>query len=270
MKPRPPPAAAPPTDPLVAGAREHYDDAVYYDYTYRRRRDDVEFYRRVARQHGGPVLELGVGTGRVALALALDGLEVVGLDASPAMLARCAERTRDLPPGRLTLLEGDMRGFALGRRFGLVMAPFNALLHLYSPEDFTACFRAIREHLTPTGRFVFDVRMPSPVELARDPHRVYRGRPFVHPTLGVRVNYTERFAYDPIQQVQHVTMRFDPEASGRPAFEVLLSQRQIFPVELRALLALGGLRMARRHGDFTGRPLGPDDPQMILECVAAT
>ena len=86
-----PPSA--PAEPLARGAREHYDDAVYYDYTYRRRRDDVEYYRRVARQYGGPVLELGVGTGRVGLALAHDGFDVVGLDANPAMLARCAERS---------------------------------------------------------------------------------------------------------------------------------------------------------------------------------
>jgi len=262
------PAASVETE-VVRGAREHYDDAVYYDYTYRRRRDDVEFYRRVARQHGGPVLELGVGTGRVALALALDGHTVIGLDASAPMLARCAERARDLPPGRLTLRADDMRSFSLGQQFPLIVAPFNALLHLYSPDEFAACFRAVRDHLAPAGRFVFDVRMPSPVELARDPHRWYKGRPFVHPTLGVRVGYTERFAYDVIQQVQHVTMRFEPEGTAHPAFEVLLSQRQIFPVELRALLALGGLKMARRHGDFTGRPLGPDDPQMILECIAA-
>lgn len=266
--PRKAPSAAP-AEPLARGAREHYDDAVYYDYTYRRRRDDVEYYRRVARQYGGPILELGVGTGRVGLALAHDGFDVVGLDANPAMLARCAERAQSIPPERMRLVEGDMRGFALGRRFPLIVSPFNALLHLYSPDDFTACFRAVRDHLAPEGRFVFDVRMPSPAELARDPHRVYKARPFVHPTLGVKVAYTERFAYDPIQQVQHVTMRFEPEGRTHAPLEVLLSQRQIFPVELRALLALGGLRMVRRHGDFTGRPLGPDDAQMILECVAA-
>ena len=62
--------------PLERGSREHYDDAVYYDHAYRRRREDVEFYVRVARQHGGPVLELGAGSGRVSIEMARAGLHV--------------------------------------------------------------------------------------------------------------------------------------------------------------------------------------------------
>ena len=68
-----------PGDLLERGTREHYDDAAYYDHAYKRRRDDVDFYRGTARRLGGPVLELGVGTGRVALELARDGHTVVGV-----------------------------------------------------------------------------------------------------------------------------------------------------------------------------------------------
>ncbi len=251
---------------LDRGSREHYDDPDYYDRTYRTRRDDVEFYRATARRLGGPVLELGVGSGRVAVELARDGHTVVGLDPSAPMLARARERAHDLPRGRLTLREGDMRDFTLRRRFALVIAPFNVLMHLYEPDDFARCFACVRKHLAPDGRFVFDVRMPQPIELARDPDRAYKGRPFVHPTLG-RVGYSETFRYDPIKQVQFVTMRFTPEGRRREV-EAVLAHRQIFPAELRALLTLGGLRLTRRMGDFTGRPLGPDDDQQILEAAA--
>jgi SAM-dependent methyltransferase len=261
-------------DALERGSREHYDDAAYYDYTYRRRGDDVAYYRRLARQHGGPVLELGGGSGRVALPLVQDGLSVTVLDASAPMLARAKERAAALlEPAerkRLTLVRGDMRAFSFPRRkFPLVLAPFNVLLHLYEPDDFARCFRAVARHLAPGGLFVFDVRVPSPAELARNPERVYKGRPFKHTTLGYRVEYSETFRYDPIKQVQHVTIRFAPAAPaprGARPVEVLLTQRQIFPNELRALLALGGLRLAGRYGDFTGRPLADDD---ALEIVVA-
>lgn len=257
-----------PGDLLERGSREHYDDAAYYDHAYKRRRDDVDFYRATARRLGGPVLELGVGTGRVGIALAQDGHTVVGIDPSLPMLARARERAHDLPRGRLTLREGDMRALGalrLRRRFPLIIAPFNALMHLYEPDDFARCFEGVARQLAPEGRFVFDVRVPQPKELARDPGREFAGRPFTHPTLGP-VRYTERFQYDPLKQVQYVTMRFLP-GRGRKAYETMLAHRQIFPAELRALLALGGLRLTRRHGDFSGRPLGPDDDTQIIEAA---
>jgi SAM-dependent methyltransferase len=259
------------TDELDPGAIQHYEDAEYYDYTYRRRVEDVGFYRRFARQHGGPVLELGAGSGRVTIPLAEDGATVVGLEASRAMIARAeSRREHALEPAareRARFVHGDMRDFSLGERFNLVFAPFNTLLHLYEPDDFARCFHRVREHMAPGGRFVFDVRFPVLTELARDPERVYRARPFKHPTLGYKVQYEEQFRYDPLKQVQHVTIRFKP-GEGAPkkakAHEVLLSQRQIFPNELRALMALGGLELAGRYGDFTGRPLHDDDPVQIV------
>src|SRR5439155_1181079 len=77
---------------LEAGAREHYLDALLYDHEYKRRRHDVRFYRLLGQQFGGPILELGCGTGRLLVPLARDGLEVVGIDHSREMLDRCRER----------------------------------------------------------------------------------------------------------------------------------------------------------------------------------
>jgi SAM-dependent methyltransferase len=264
------------TTQLEPGAVQHYEDALYYDYTYRRRVEDVGFYRRFVRQHGGPVLELGAGSGRVTLPLVEDGAEVVALDASAQMIARGEEKLASLDEAaqrRARFVQADMREFALNQRFNLVLAPFNVLLHLYEPGDFARCFRCVASHLKPGGRFVFDVRVPLLAELARDPERVYKARPFKHPTLGHKIRYEEQFRYDPIKQVQHVTIRFLP-GEGAPkkarAHEVLLSLRQIFPNELRALLALGGLELAGRYGDFTGRPLSEDDPQQIVVARVAT
>ncbi|MFO0608186.1 MAG: class I SAM-dependent methyltransferase [Polyangiales bacterium] len=255
-----------PFDLLDRGSREHYDDPAYYDQAYRRRRDDVAFYRGVARRLGGPILELGVGSGRVALPLCRDGHAVVGVDASRPMLERARALAADLPRGRLTLREGDMREVRLRRRFPLVIAPFNALMHLYEPQDVVKCFANVARHLAPDGRFVFDVRMPDLRELALDPDREYKCRPFTHPTLG-RVRYTEQFRYDPVKQVQFVTMRFYPE-KGRVRATVL-AHRQFFPAELRALLTAGGLRLMKRLGDASGRPLAPDDPVQIIESALA-
>jgi SAM-dependent methyltransferase len=268
-------------DGLHTGAIEHYRDALYYDHTYRHRTADVEYYRQFVRQHGGPVLELGGGSGRIALALVKDGADVTVLDASASMLARAEAKAkvelnaRDRK--RLRLVHGDMRGFSLPGKFASILAPFNTLLHLYDPADFAACFAAVARHLSAQGLFVCDVSVPDLTELLRKPDRIYRIRPFVHPTLRCKVRYEEQFRYDPVSQVQHVTIRFIPERGGagtkkaaRPAKpqEILLSQRQIFPAELRALLALGGLELQARHGDFTGRPFGQDDGVQIVTARA--
>lgn len=250
--------------PLERGSREHYDDAVYYDHAYRRRREDVAFYARLARQRGGPVLELGAGSGRVSVEMARAGAHVTALDLSAPMLARARENAASLSPEQIAFVEGDLRTFALGRTFPLIVAPFNVLQHLYEPEEFHACFTRVREHLDPGGRFVFDVRVPQPKELARDPDHAYAAGRFIHPTRKVKVRYTEQFAYDPIRQVQYVTMRFEPEGRAKP-FEALLTHRQIFPAELDALLRWSGLTVVKRMGDFDGRPLSPDADEMIWE-----
>src|SRR5262245_29941424 len=79
------------------GASALYRDAALFDQLYRRRAADVRCYVELARRHGGPVLELGVGTGRVAAALARAGFDVLGVDLLPSMLARARERAAALP-----------------------------------------------------------------------------------------------------------------------------------------------------------------------------
>ncbi len=142
-------------DDIVAGAHEHYDDGVLYDYEYRRRRADVRFYRRLAGEIlGGPgeILDLACGTGRVAIPLVRDGHRVVGLDRTNAMLARArarASRIGRAARGRLLLVRADMRNFAFERRFPLAIMVFNCLEHLYSAADITACLRCVHRHLAP-------------------------------------------------------------------------------------------------------------------------
>jgi ubiquinone/menaquinone biosynthesis C-methylase UbiE len=120
----------------------------------------IDWFRGLARMTGGPVLELGVGSGRVAIPLAKDGNEVVGIDRSKGMLARAAKRAKE-QRAKLTLVEADMRTFSLDRTFPLVTIPFNTFLML-TPDDRWACLARCREHLTPNGRVAIDVFQPDP------------------------------------------------------------------------------------------------------------
>lgn len=241
-----------------SGGRTLYGDARWYDQTYRQYKPDVDFYVKLAKRSGGPVLELGVGTGRIALALADAGIDVVGVDISAAMLARANERVAKKPRRireRIELREGDMRALRLGRRFPLVIAPFNALQHLYDDEDLESALASCRRHLAPDGRFAFDVLMPDPRALVREPTRFYKCKPTVHPRDGRRYAYAEAFHYDHARQIQTVTMRFTDLEDPERVFFRTLTQRQLFPRELAMILRYNDFEILSHHGGFRGEAI---------------
>lgn len=256
---------------VEAGAQAHYTDPAYYDKTYAGRTNDVAFYRRVGLACGGPVLEYGVGTGRIALPLARSGVEVVGVDLSAPMLRALTERLREEDPAvrrRLRVVRGDMRRVRLRRRFPLVIAPFNAVLHLYTRQDVERFLACVRAHLTPRGRFIFDFSVPSPSDLDADPNRRYGAPRIRHPTTGQLTRYTERFEYDPILQVLLVEMQFIP-MDGGPGWTTPLTHRQFFPQEMEALLAYNGFADIEFAADFTEAAPDETTDSLIVTCRAA-
>jgi SAM-dependent methyltransferase len=125
--------------------------------------EDISFYVEEALQAAAkPVVELGVGTGRIAIPTAMAGVHVIGVDASLGMLQVCALRAEEAGVGeRLDLRQGDLRRPPVRERVALVTCPFRAYLHLTNDEDRLVALRAARELLEPGGRLVFDVFRPS-------------------------------------------------------------------------------------------------------------
>jgi SAM-dependent methyltransferase len=252
---------------IARGAVAHYEDAAYYDLTYRRRRKDVRFYETLARKVKGPVLELGAGTGRVALALARAGKHVVAVEPVPAMRVRAAAKAARLSSAaraRVELRAGDMRRVRLGRTFPLVIAPFNVMMHLYTREDMSRALTTVRHHLMPRGRFVFDVLMPDLRAMLRTPGRLYRGPRVIHPETGHAYEYFEAFEYDAVRQVQLVSMVFQSCDELEDLRVLPLSQRQFFPEELITILHANGFSVEARFGDFDEQPLGSDSESQII------
>lgn len=131
---------------------------------------DLAFYRDHARELGGQVLELGVGTGRIAYGLAEAGCRVVGLDNSLAMLKVAEAKRPDYPEAvrdRLALTIGDMADFGIDLWFDLVIAPFRAINHLDSLERWQHCLTCIHAHLRPGGRAILHVFAPDEAMLRR-------------------------------------------------------------------------------------------------------
>ncbi len=252
---------------MERGSTALYERPRYYDHAYRAHRKDIAFYQELARAHRGEVLELGAGTGRITLALARSGTHVVGVDRSTDMLARAAEHVARLPAAaraRVELRRGDMRSLRLGRKFALVIAPFNLFMHLYSRRDVERTLASIRAHLSPRGRFALDVLMPDLGALNRNPERVYRCRAVFDPSDGTRHAYGESYAYDAARQVQTVQMMF--QRVDRPEIDrtTPLSLRCYFPEELLALLHYNDFVVEDRFGSFSREPFTGDSEHQIL------
>lgn len=251
---------------LEAGSLAHYADADYYTSAYRKRIDDVQFYVGLAQRFGGPVLEYGVGNGRIALPIARHGIEVVGVDHSRSMLADLRERSRAEPSdvrSRLRARRGDMRSIRLHRRFPLVVCPFNAALHLYERDDVERFLAGVRAHLSPGGLFVADLAVPSLADLLRPPTRTYSAPRFRYPGTGELVRYRERYDYDGVRQILFVATEFEPVERPEGRWVVPLSHRQFFPREWEALLHYNGFAVERVEGDFHGGVLEQGSDVMV-------
>lgn len=266
-------SARPPVEPddvLTEGSSAHYLDPEYYADTYRDRIDDVAYYVAVASNDGGPVLEYGTGNGRIAMAIARHGVQVVGVDASASMLADFRERLQHEPAevqARIELAQGDMRTLQLGRKFPLVYATFNTALHLYSVDDVTQFLARVREHLQPGGSFVCDLSVPVLEDLMRDPNKAESVPPFRHPRVG-RVKYREYFDYDTLTQVLRVRTTFEPMSKKHAPFEMLLTHRQFFPKEWEAYLRFAGFEDLRVYGDFSAGPFKHESDTMVWHARA--
>ncbi len=274
-KPAAPPArrgSAAQSDPASLAL---YDDALLYDATYRGRREDVRYYVRLAERHGltsrdeaerGAVLEYGVGSGRVALALCRAGARVVGVDASQSMLARLALKLERAPKAqreRLSVVHGDMRRVRLKQRFPLVIAPFNVILHLDSHRDMARFLARVSEHLAPGGELVFDFSIPREEDLASDPTEWHQAPRFRHPETGAWTTHAERFEYDPLRQVLLIESELRAEGARR-ARRLPLVHRQWFPREVEAALHYAGFVDIRFFGDFTELPPFDDVDSLVV------
>jgi SAM-dependent methyltransferase len=198
--------------------------------------EDVRFYVEEARRSGGPVVELGIGTGRIAVPIAVEGIPVIGIDSSEGMLAIARERA-ELAGVELDLRLGDLREPALEGKFPLVIIPFRSLLHMQSDEDRRRALRAAHGLLEPAGRFVFDVFAPAPDDIADTHGRWLQRQPGIF----------ERADWD--EERQTLSLRVRGEGA-----EAELSLAWLSVPEWRELLAEEGFVVDAVYGWFDRKP----------------
>lgn len=240
--------------------------ALRYDALHVDRTADVAFYAREAGGAGRRVLEVGAGTGRVALAVAAEGARVTGLERSAPLLSVAAAKRAAAPPAvrrRVTLVRADMRAYAFRRPFDRILLPFRVFQAMLSVPDQLAALAAARAALAPDGRLVldlFDPHLDVLAEAAEGPAALAdTGRRFAD----ARGEWRERVAarYDLAAQIVDLTYVYERVAPGggvaERSFE-RLRVRYFTRWEFEHLLARAGYEVEALYGGWGGEPLDTD------------
>lgn len=250
---------------------ELYDRQSSEFYDHHAKRGDVRFYVDCALESGGPVLELGCGTGRILIPTARAGVRITGLDKSTEMLRICRDKLQKEAPDvreRAELIGGDMRDFALGKRFSLVTITFGPFNNLVSVEEQISCLKCIREHLRNSGALVFDVMYwdlrtlvgseGKDVVSVKTPFEMPDGRSV---TWGIH-----RESVDYNQQVTREELIYNIRyPDGRREQMVYPeSLRYFFRFEVEHLLARTGLKTRAVYADFDRTPFGSKYPSELI------
>jgi len=243
------------------------DLAQLYDTAWGGSEFDVAMYEQFARRGETPSLELGVGSGRVALALARAGLDVVGIDAALPMLARAEAALDPATAPRVRLVEADMRDFDLGgERFDLVYCAGNSFQHLLTTADQLAALACVERHLAPGGLYVMQVRAPRTIDWGAERTPLYLR--WTRPLPGsadqlMRFDSTTVAAAEQTATTQHIFDRVSPAgAVSRRVIEYTLRYTGL--PELALLLERAGLRLASAYGDTDLSPYTDESDTMVI------
>jgi SAM-dependent methyltransferase len=221
---------------------------------------DVDFYGRVA-SGAHTLLELGAGDGRIARGLAADGLEVTALEVVPEAI----ELGRAAPHGdRVNWVLGSMEGFELGRRFDRIIAPYNAMYCLTTPEAQRACLASVARHLEPSGYFVFDVWSADGFHAEAEEVDEIHPEPVDEITVAGRTyRVLESSTWDREARFLDVTYVHEPLDGGAPVV-TRIPQRYLLRDEIEPLAASAELEILVVHGGFDQHVFDDESERMVV------
>lgn len=241
-----------------------YRDGRHYDAKYDHLVEDIPFFYGLIIDFGEPVLELCCGTGRIAIPLARQGVDITGLDVNESMLSEARRKSNEAGV-RVEWVKGDCCDFEISRSFKLIFIPFNSICHVHELSDLESMLGCVRSHLAPGGRFVVDVFNPD-MGLLVDQEEEKRVADYPDPDGSGRVIVMESATYDRSAQIKLVRWRL-LFADGRETIEELV-QRIYFPRELDAIIKYNGFAIEKKYGDYDRSGFGMESAKQLIVCRA--
>jgi ubiquinone/menaquinone biosynthesis C-methylase UbiE len=237
---------------------------------------EIDFYRKLVdeevKSREGIVLDLACGTGRIGLRLAEAGINVVGLDQSPEMLAMA--RNKSIDTLCIRWVEGDMRSFALDKTFDLVLIPGHSFQNLTTAGDQAACLEHIWHHLKPGGLLMVHLdhmnaeNMKWLGEISAEKAGVFEeAGQFKHPTTGLLIKTSMAWSYEAASQtatVQTIWVEAGEDGNAGSQWETgAIPLHCVFRFEMEHLLRRAGFDVSNVYGDFDRQELRDNSPHMI-------
>ncbi|MFW5708618.1 MAG: class I SAM-dependent methyltransferase [Chloroflexota bacterium] len=242
--------------------------ARFYDAENAGKDDDIALYLRLAEEYGGPIIDIGCGTGRVMLPLAEAGYAVHGIDNEPAML-EIAERHRRASPSlmkQLTLHQGDVLQTKIDAQFKVVLVPYNGLMHFHTQEEHLAVLRKLRAWTAEDGLLVLDLPNAGEVFATQESDSMMLDRTFLEPGTGHLVMQQSHSYLDRTQQLLRVTWVYD-EITGDGTLKRTIAPLVLyyfFFSEVRLLLDQTGYEVEAVYGDTDYGPFEDGCERMII------
>ena len=238
-------------DPLA----DLYDLEYVHDY-------DAPFWLALANREGGPVVEWGAGTGRIANPLAEAGFDVTAIEVSEEMVGHGRSKA-----GNVGWIRGDMRNVKPGKRYKLAVCAFNSFLCLTSLEDALAFLHNAREHLEPGGLLGVEVSAFMPEELAEEPGGPHHQHDFTRETPEGRLERFSISRYDAASQLLEMRLFYelyggDGTLRSRRAHDLKI--RVTNRDELILMLRLAGFEVEAVYGGFEGEPFTSESDHLIV------
>ncbi|HOK65121.1 MAG TPA: class I SAM-dependent methyltransferase [Bacillota bacterium] len=233
---------------------------------------DVDGWIEFGHRFGPDILELGVGTGRIAIPLALAGFNVTGVDNSDDMIKRCQmklsyedERTR----GRISIVKDDITCFDLNKQFDLIIAPCNVICHLWQPGKLHDTLSCVKEHLKSSGTFILENSLPDIPYMVRT-NDIVQVFEFEHPLTGNTIVSRYKTRYDFLNQLKYDWIELEEyDDTGALLRDALCEDTMtyFFPRELRLMLDACGFFILEERGSLLeASPIGPESTEMVFVC----
>ncbi len=234
-------------------------------------RKDIQFYVDLCREVNGNVLELGCGTGRILVPVAMTGINIVGLDSSSHMLEQCrhhlnsqSEDTRT----RIELVHSNMTNFELNRKFDLIIIPFRPFQHLISIQEQVDCLKSVSKHLNENGLLVFDLFQVNFYMLCNpQSSEETEDVPMCALPDGKKLRRCSRIAqshraeqYNNVELIYYISDHNGLQERHVQSFPL----RYFFRYEVEHLLSRTGFSIVQLFGNFDKSPLCDDSPEMIF------
>ncbi len=239
---------------------EYVDYSEYYDYDYPPNEEEIQYYIEYAKTTGGPILELGCGTGRILIPIAKAGFDINGIDISENMLnvAKKKIKARRLSP-HVTLTCSDMANFELPQKnFSMVFAAARSFMHLFTQDKQIACLNAVNRHMRPNGLLLLDLYSPNFKRLSQPAESEYRvHREFNLPNGNLVVHKRRFLGTDQLNQVNSEEILFEEYGEGGSRIrtkKARMDTRYTFRFELQLLLERAGFEVQALFRDYRKAP----------------